>query len=93
VAYLYASAGLERCATGLSVGRSSYVPLFSILSVRMQQELLHVVWTSCLHLISLYSKTSLIQANLEWTPFQITESPNYRSATENMFKDVVKWTF
>jgi hypothetical protein len=39
-----------------------------------------------------YSKTSLIQTNRERTLVQISESPNYRSATENMFREVIKWT-
>jgi hypothetical protein len=38
----------------------------------------------------MYSKNTLIQTNWEWTLVQI--SPNYRSATENMFKEVIKWT-
>jgi hypothetical protein len=39
------------------------------------------------------SKTSLIQINWERTLVQISERPNYRSATENMFREVVKWDF
>jgi hypothetical protein len=38
-----------------------------------------------------YSKNSLIRANWERTLVQISESPNYRSATENMFREVIKW--
>jgi hypothetical protein len=36
-----------------------------------------------------YSKTSLIQTNWEKTLVQISESPNYRSDTENMFREVM----
>jgi hypothetical protein len=39
-----------------------------------------------------YSKTSLIRTNWERTLVQISESPNYRSATENMLREVIKWT-
>jgi hypothetical protein len=41
--------------------------------------------------VSKYSKTSLIQTNWEQTFVQISESPNYRSALENMFREVIKW--
>jgi hypothetical protein len=36
------------------------------------------------------NKTSLIQTNWEQTLVQITESLNYRSVTENMFKEVIR---
>jgi hypothetical protein len=39
-----------------------------------------------------YSKASLIRINLERTLVQISESLNYRSATENIFREVIKWT-
>jgi hypothetical protein len=39
-----------------------------------------------------YSKTSLIQNNWERTLVQMSESPNYRSATVNMLREVIKWT-
>jgi hypothetical protein len=37
-----------------------------------------------------YSKTSLIRTNWERTLVQISESPNYRSAAGNMFREVIK---
>jgi hypothetical protein len=40
---------------------------------------------------TVYSKTSLIRTNWERTPVQIGEGPNYRSASENMFRDAIKW--
>jgi hypothetical protein len=40
----------------------------------------------------IYSKTSLIRTNWDLTLFQISECPNYRSAIENMFREVIKWT-
>jgi hypothetical protein len=40
----------------------------------------------------IYSKTSLIRTHWERTLVQISESLNYRSATENMFREVIKWT-
>jgi hypothetical protein len=54
------------------------------------------VTISCLHrsvlCISMkYIKTSLIRTNLELTLVEISESPNYRSATENMFREAIKW--
>jgi hypothetical protein len=39
-----------------------------------------------------YSKISLIRTNWERTLVQISESSNYTSATENMFREVIKWT-
>jgi hypothetical protein len=42
--------------------------------------------------VRICSKTSLIRTNWERTLFQISESPNYKSATENMFREVIKWT-
>jgi hypothetical protein len=33
----------------------------------------------------------MIRTNWERTLVQISESPNYRSATNNMFEEVVKW--
>jgi hypothetical protein len=42
--------------------------------------------------MAIYSKTSLIGFNWEQTLAQISESLNYRSATENMFRKVIKWT-
>jgi hypothetical protein len=39
-----------------------------------------------------YSNTSLIRTNWERTLVQISQGPNYRSATENMFTEVIKWT-
>jgi hypothetical protein len=40
----------------------------------------------------IYSKTSLIRTNWERTLVQISESPNYGSATEHMFRELIKWT-
>jgi hypothetical protein len=42
--------------------------------------------------VSPFFTTSLIRTNWERTLVQISESPNYRSATENMFREVIKWT-
>jgi hypothetical protein len=39
-----------------------------------------------------YSKTSLIQTNWEQTLVQINENLNDRSTTENMFREVIKYT-
>jgi hypothetical protein len=36
-----------------------------------------------------HSKTSLIRTNWERTLVQISESPNYRSVTENMLREVI----
>jgi hypothetical protein len=47
---------------------------------------------SCTEQIVIYSKKSVIRTNLEQTLVQISESPNYRSATENMFREVIKLT-
>jgi hypothetical protein len=41
-------------------------------------------------IIEKYSKTSLIRTNWERILVQISESPNYRTATENKFKEVIK---
>jgi hypothetical protein len=38
-----------------------------------------------------YSKISLIWTNWERTLVQISESSHYTSATENMFRKVIKW--
>jgi hypothetical protein len=38
-----------------------------------------------------YSKTSLIQTNLEQILVQISESLNYRSDGASMFREVMKW--
>jgi hypothetical protein len=43
-------------------------------------------------MLGIYSKTSLIPTNWERTLVQISESPNYGNATENMFREVIKWT-
>jgi hypothetical protein len=40
----------------------------------------------------MYSRTSLIRTNWERTLIQISESPDYRSATKNVFREVIKWT-
>jgi hypothetical protein len=48
--------------------------------------------TSALGSLGNYSKTSLIWTNWEQTLVQISESLNYRSATENMFREFIKWT-
>jgi hypothetical protein len=34
----------------------------------------------------------VIQTDWEQTLVQISESPNYGNATENMFREVIKWT-
>jgi hypothetical protein len=39
-----------------------------------------------------YSKTSLIWTNWKQILVQISESLNYRSATENMLRELIKWT-
>jgi hypothetical protein len=39
-----------------------------------------------------YSKTLLIRTNYGLTLVQISGSPNYRNITENMLKEVIKWT-
>jgi hypothetical protein len=41
--------------------------------------------------ITYNSKTSLIWTNWGRTLVKISESPNYRSATENVFREVIKW--
>jgi hypothetical protein len=38
-----------------------------------------------------YSTTSLIRTNWERAPVEISGSPNYRIATENMLREVIKW--
>jgi hypothetical protein len=39
-----------------------------------------------------YSKTSPIRTNWERTFVQVSECTNYRSATEDMFREVINWT-
>jgi hypothetical protein len=36
-------------------------------------------------------KTTPILTNWDWTLIEISESPNYRSADEDMFREVIKW--
>jgi N-dimethylarginine dimethylaminohydrolase len=43
-------------------------------------------------LLGQHSKLSLIQTNWEQNLVQISESPNYISVIENMFKEVIKFT-
>jgi hypothetical protein len=51
-----------------------------------------VVFCDSARMSSNCSKTSLIQTNWEGTLVEISESLNYRSATENMFREVLKRT-
>jgi hypothetical protein len=48
--------------------------------------------TKWMHIDTTERKTTLIRTNWERTLVQISESPNYTSATENMFREVIKWT-
>jgi hypothetical protein len=46
----------------------------------------------CLYgMLALWSP-KFIRTNRERTLVQMSESPNYRSATENMIRKVIKWT-
>jgi hypothetical protein len=42
--------------------------------------------------ISHYSKTSVIRMNWQGTYVQIGGSPNYINGTENLLREVIKWT-
>jgi hypothetical protein len=41
---------------------------------------------------TVFRENSLIWTNWEGTIGQRSEGPNYRIATENMFREVIKWT-
>jgi hypothetical protein len=75
--------------TEIFTNQSPYVLLFLWISLYIQAK---GIWNSPtnIDLGNKYSKFSLIQTNWEQTLIQISENPNYRSVTENMFREVTK---
>jgi hypothetical protein len=60
--------------------------------LKFSQQIVIICTVTLCSLVDKYSMTSLIWTNWEQTLVKISESLNYRSATENMFREVIKWT-
>jgi hypothetical protein len=85
---------LLRCYANGNV--PNYRTLLKQYSEYLQGHLMPIVSSSSIEVFAIikivYSKTSLILTNWERTLVHLSESPNYKSATENMFRKVTKLT-
>jgi hypothetical protein len=87
--YKFYRVSLYRCCTALTGTKDAWCPFSERTQTLPKACYQHLSWASSIkltytvHFFKTYSKLSLIRINWEQTLVQISESPNYKSATEN----------